>query len=150
MSKSVKIWLIIAASLILIGSILFGGVMTMLNWNFGKLSTNKYEANHYEINEPYQNISIITDTADIVFVVSEDSKCHMGCYEQKSAKHSVTVKDGTLVIEIVDMRKWYEHIGINIGTPKIMVYLPEGEYGNLSISSDTGNVTIPEDFKFAM
>ena len=51
MGKSVKIWLIIAASLVLIGCIAFGGVMAMLKWDFAKLSTAKYETNDYEINE---------------------------------------------------------------------------------------------------
>ena len=45
MSKITKIWLIIAASFVLIGCIIFGGVMTMLKWDFTKLSTDKYETN---------------------------------------------------------------------------------------------------------
>lgn len=149
MSKTVKIWLIIAASLILIGCIIFGGVAAMLKWDFTKLSTNKYETNHYEINEICNNISIVTDTADVAFVPSENSKCSVVCYEQKNVKHSVTVKDSTLVIEGVDSRKWYEHIGINFDAPKITVYIPQGEYGGLSISSNTGDVEIPKDFKFS-
>jgi uncharacterized membrane protein YgdD (TMEM256/DUF423 family) len=37
MSKSVKIWLIIAASLTMIGAIIFSGVMMALNWDFSKI-----------------------------------------------------------------------------------------------------------------
>lgn len=148
MSKKTKIWLIIAASLVLVGGIIFTGVMTVLKWDFLKLSTSKYETNNYEIDENYKNISIVTDTADIVFSPSENLKTSVVCYEQKNIKHSVAVKDGTLVIEIVDTRKWYEHIGINFGTPKITVHIPQGEYGALSVKSSTGDVETPKNFKF--
>ncbi len=148
MSKTVRIWLIIAASLVLVGCIIFGGVMTMLKWDFTKLSTVKYETNDYKIDEDYVNISIITDTADIVFIPSENNESSVVCYEHKNAKHSVTVNDGTLVIKLVDTRKWYEHIGINFGTQKMTVYIPQGEYGALSVKSSTGDVEIPKNFKF--
>ncbi len=148
MSKATKIWLIIAASLVLAGGMLFVGVMTVLKWDFTKLSTSKYETNNYEITENYNSISIITNTSDIVFVPSKDTKTSVSCYEQKNIKHSVTVKDGTLVIKVEDTRKWYEYIGINFGSPKITVSIPSGEYASLSIKESTGNVEIPKDFKF--
>ena len=122
MRTRTKVWLIIAASLVLIGSIVFGGVMSVLKWDFTKLSTVKYENNDYKIHDDYQHISIITDTADIVFVPCESPTTSVSCYEQKNNMHSVSVKDGTLEIEIVDTRKWYEYIGINFGTPKRTVF----------------------------
>ena len=149
MCKGTKIWCIVATALILIGCMIFGGAMTMLKWDFTGLSTNKYETNSYEITENYKNISVVTDTADIVFVSSENSECSVTCYEQKNAKHSVSVKDDTLVIEVVDTRKWYEFIGINFGSPKITVSIPQGEYGALSIRSDTGDVNIPKGLQFS-
>lgn len=148
MSKITKMWLIIGTSLVLIGCIIFGGVMTMLQWDFRKLSTGKYETSDYEITETFKSISIITDTADIVFLPSENANTSVSCYEQRNAKHFVAVKDGALVIQVVDARKWYEHIGINFGAPKITVCIPRGEYGALFVSSGTGNVEIPNDFKF--
>jgi len=148
MRKQAKVWLIIAASLVLAGCIIGGGVMSMLKWDFSKLSTAKYESNDYAINENYKNISIITDTADIMFVPSENLMTSVSCYEQKNTKHSVTVKDGTLVIEVINTRKWYEYIGINFGVPKITIYIPQGEYGMLSVKSSTGDVEIPKDFQF--
>ena len=148
MSERRKIGLVIASSLVLIGGIIFGSVMTMLNWDFTKLSTTKYETNTYEIDEEFSNISIVTDTADMVFVPSENAKSSVVCYEQKNAKHSVTVRNGTLVIEVVNTKKWYEYIGINFGTPKITVSIPQGEYGTLSVKSSTGDVKIPKEFTF--
>lgn len=148
MRKATKIWLIVASAFLLTGLIIFGGMMTMLKWDFKKLSTTKYETNSYEINETYKNISIDTNTADIVFVPSENENTTVTCYEEKNIRHLVSVKDGTLVIERVDTRKWYEHIGINFSTPKITVSLPLGEYGALSVRSSTGDTEIPKQFKF--
>lgn len=148
MRTRTKVWLIIAASFVLVGGIIFGGVMSMLEWDFTKLSTVKYETNNYEITENFNNISIITETSDVVFVPSENQKASVVCHEQKNMKHSVIVQNGKIVIEVVDTRKWYEYIGINFSTPKITVYIPQGEYGKLSIKSSTGDVKIPKEFKF--
>lgn len=148
MSRKTKGWLVIAASLVLVGCIAFGGVMTVLKWDLTKLSTTNYETNEYELYEAYQNISIVTNTADVVLVSCEGPASSVVCYEQKNVTHSVTVKDDTLVIQVRDTRKWYEHIGLSFGNPKITVSLPQGEYGTLSITSDTGDVEVPGDFTF--
>lgn len=148
MGRTMKIWLTIATSLILLGSIIFIGVMAMLKWDFTKLSTNKYETNNHEVTQTFKSVSIDTDTADIIFAPSENELCSVVCYEEENAKHSVTVKNDTLVIEAVDTRKWHEHIGINFAKPKITVYLPENEYVSLIIEEKTGNIEIPNDFKF--
>ena len=148
MSKKTKIMLITAASLVFVGCIIFGGVMTMLNWDFTKLSTAKYETNHHKINEDFTNITVVTNTADIVFVTAENGESNVVCYEQYKMKHSVVVHDGTLEIKVDDTSKWYDHIGIFSGSPKITITIPQGEYGVLSLQSDTGNIQIPEGFNF--
>lgn len=148
MRKATKIWLIVAASLLLVGLMIFGSVMTMLAWDFSKLSTVKYEENTHPIGEKFTNIFIVSDTADIVFVPTEDAQGKVVCLDQSKVKHSVTVTDDTLIIKLNDTRRWYEHIGIGFRTPKITVYIPRAEYGALQIKSHTGNVTIPADFSF--
>ena len=51
MKKGTLVWLIVAAALVLVGAILFGGMMFMIKWDFLKLSTVKYETNIHEIGE---------------------------------------------------------------------------------------------------
>lgn len=135
-----KRWFIAAGSFVLIGCILFAGAMSGLHWDFTQLSTVKYETNSYEITKAYQNISIQTDTADLVILPSKTDNTCVVCHEQETMKHSVTVKDNTLVVEMIDTRKWYEHISIHFGAPKITVYLPKGDYGTLAVKSSTGNI----------
>ena len=142
MSKATKIWLITATSFVLIGCMIFAGVMAMLKWDFRKLSTVKYETNNYEFDEEYKNISVKTNTADIVFEPSENGGTSVVCYEQKNSKHSVSVKDGSLVIELDDKTKWYEHIGINFGSAKITVAIPKGEYDAISVKASTGAISL--------
>ena len=140
MSRTAKIWLLCVS----IGCILFGGVMSLLKWDFTKLATQKYETNEYAIAEAYKDVTILSDTADITFLPAGETR--IVCYEHPSVKHTVSVADGTLTIRAVDERKWYEHIGIFFDSPKITVYLPGGEYGNLHIKESTGEVEIRRDF----
>lgn len=148
MSKKTKNWLLTGFALILIGCILFASTMSTIGWSFMKLSTKKFETNNYILSEPFKNISIMADTADISFVPSKDSEISVVCYETETLRHHVTVEDGRLEIKPVDTRGWYEFIGIGFDTPKITVSLPAGEYGALSVTAATSDVNIPENFTF--
>ena len=148
MKKTTKIWLIIAACFVAAGLVIFTAVMWAYNWDFSILVADKYETNIYEISDDFTNLSFNTDTADITFRLSDDSKCRVVCYEEKKAKHSVATKEDTLFINMVNEKAWYDYIGINFSTPKIAVYLPRSQYADLIIEEDTGDVTIPKDFKF--
>lgn len=148
MNKITKVWLVIGVSLILIGSIIFVGVMTVNKWDFSKLQTNKFETNKYDITEEFRNIHILTDTADVQIVPSDAETYMVECYEQENLLHSVSVKDNTLYIEVSDTRKWYEHIGIVCTTPKITVSVPADEYGKLCVKASTGNVIVDDCFKY--
>ncbi len=148
MSNSTKIWLIIAASLVVLGLVMFSISMSMNHWDFKKLSSVEYETNVYELNDEFNHILINTNTADILFVTSENQNCKVVCYEEKNMKHSVAVKDGVLTINSLNQKNWYEYIGVNFDNPKITVYLPEGQYNSIVIKEDTGDINIPKDFKF--
>ena len=148
MSKTVKIWLIIASVLVVLGLVIFAGVMFAYDWDFSKLSTVTYKTNTYEVSKDFDDISINMDTTDITFVPTDDGVCRVVCHELEKVKHSVAVKDGLLTISTIDTRKWYDHIGIYLGTLKMTVYLPNDKYNDISIETDTGDVLIPKDFAF--
>ncbi len=148
MNRRAKIWLVTATSLVAIGLIIFTVVMALYNWNFTRLSTVEYETKTYKISEEFSNISINTDTADILFDVSSDGTCKIVCNEYKKMRYSAEVTDDTLNVSTTDNRKWYDHIGINFYSPKVTVYLPKTEYNLLSVKESTGDIEIPKDFKF--
>ena len=110
-------------------------------------SLSDYETNIHKINEEFGNVSIKTDTADIAFVPSNDGMCRVACYEDAKSIHSVEIQNGTLMINVVNNKKWYDYIGV-IDSPKITVYLPEKAYSSLVIEESTGDIEISKDFKF--
>lgn len=148
MSKAIKKLFIAAAFLTISGSVIFIGAMAALGFDFSKLSTMKYETNTYEVSGGFDKISIDTDITDIVFARSDDESCKVVCFEAERMKHSVRCSNGTLTIGVNDERKWYEHIGISISSPKMTIYLPQSEYTSLSIDTATGNIDIPKGFNF--
>ena len=148
MSKKTKVWIIIAILLIVIGTLIFGLIMTINNWDFTKLATTVTYKTNRQIDDEFNNISIETDTEDIVFVASQNGKCEVVCNEEENLYYSAEVVDGTLTIKQIDERNWYEYVGITIGKSDIIVYLPETEYKNLLIRGSTGDINIPKDFKF--
>ncbi|MGN1062398.1 MAG: DUF4097 family beta strand repeat-containing protein, partial [Candidatus Scatosoma sp.] len=147
MRKAVKTWLITAAALIVIGGLIFGLTVYSVGGDFTGLGTGRYETNTYEIMEEFSRISIKTDTADIVFIPSDDGKCKVVCDEEKNKRYSVAATDGVLTAEVVDTRKWYERFSW-FASQKITIYLPEAEYSSLHIEGSTGDVEIPNDFSF--
>ena len=149
MKKNTKILIIVAISLVLIGIAIFGGVMMAFKGDFSKLSTVKYVTNTYPIDDEFVDISVESKWADIIFALSEDGKCKVVCHDMENMEYAVAVNDGELSVSVKDQREWYEHISImSFDSAKITVYLPEGEYGKLSINGSTGDVMLPEYFSF--
>ncbi len=143
-----KVWLIIAGVLVVAGLLLFVGIMSVNGWDFSKISTSRYVENTYEISGEFDDIVIDEKTADIEFVLANDGKCKVVCFESEKMKHTAGVENRILNIDIEDSRAWYDYIGINFGSPKTTVYLPEKAYKNLCIDVDTGDVVIPDSFVF--
>lgn len=142
MKKSVKIWLVVAAVLTVVGITLFAGVLAGNNWDFSRFSTDRFETNTYQVTESFESISISVDTTKINFVLTDEDTCSIVCRESEKVKHSVAVQNGTLMIETVDSRKWYDHIGIFVDSPQMTVYLPKTAYTSLFIETDTGDIKI--------
>ncbi|MCQ2449238.1 MAG: DUF4097 domain-containing protein [Clostridia bacterium] len=149
MRTKTKIWLITAAALILIGMILFSVAMSVYHWDFSKLDTQKYKTTTLDIHEDFNNIEITVDTEDIRLVASSDDTCRVVSKSPEKVKCSAEVKNGTLAVKSTDTRKWYEHIGFYLNTSEITVYLPKTEYAALKIKGSTGEVKIPQTYRFA-
>ncbi len=148
MRKKTKIQLLIASFLVVVGALIFVGVMSVSGWDFTKLSTYKFETNTHEITEIYTSIDVSTNEANVELVPSNGEKTSVVCYEKTKIKHSVEIKDGVLKIRAVDRREWYDYIGFAFVSPKITVYIPQGNYDNVTIKTDTGNVKIPDSYSF--
>ncbi len=148
MSNGIKKWLVLAGILVIVGSAIFAAVLALAKFDFQKFNTRKIVTNTYEISEDFANISVDTLTADIIFVPSEDGKCRVECREREKLSHSAEVINGALTVKAQDSRRWYDHIGFFIGKTEVKIYLPKSDYAALNIETDTGNISMPENFTF--
>ncbi len=149
MNKATKICIIVASALSGAGVILFAIGMLFAGFDFGGIDMQRFDMNVHNVQENFEHILIESDTADINLIASDDGNVRVECFEEKKVYHEVFVEDETLNIRIRDHRKWYDHIRLfNFRGPVITVYLPEGEYGDLTIDSHTGDVGIAQAFDF--
>ena len=148
MRKGTKSMIFTAVSLVLTGLLLFAAVMTACDWDFSRLQTASFETVTYEVGEGFRDIRIDTDTALVRFAASEDGMCRVVCQEEENRRFDASVTNGALTVRAVDERKWYEQIGICFQSPEVTVFLPEAEYGLLSIAGSTGDIIIPQGFVF--
>jgi DUF4097 and DUF4098 domain-containing protein YvlB len=148
MDHTTKVILIVGAVLVVLGLIVFAVVMALCHGDLSQLNTTKYITNTHTFREAFTDISVDTDTADILFGVSDDESCKVACKEQENLKHLVSVQNGALSIRVVDERKWYEYIGISLEHPQITVYLPEQAYGALTVHASTADVALPRELGF--
>ena len=142
MKKSEKIWLITASFLVLAGLLLFSVAMTVNGWDFHKLSTVKYDTTIHEIHDDFSAVSVNTDTADLNFLLSEDGKCRVECFESENEKYSVSAVNDKLCINVTDEFDFPKHIQISFHTPKITVFLPKEQYTSLFVKESTGDITV--------
>ena len=143
--KKTWIWIIIAASLMIAGALIFGGTMFATNFEFSE----KFETHEQEISGDVKSVLINTDETGIKILPSEDGKCRVVCVEKKLCHHSVSVTDGELSIKLEDNRKWYDYISFfNFKSPSITVYLPADCIAELKIDAKTADVYIEKDFTF--
>lgn len=102
----------------------------------------EYETHQYEIKENFSDIIISADTADILFIHSENPGIFVVCEEEKNENHFVAVKDNTLQIKVVDNQKWYQEIAVSLRKPLITVFFGRNECGNILLETDTGSILL--------
>jgi len=147
--NTVKILLfVIAASLIMSGLILFTVVMSFNKWDFKEVSTVKYETVTHEIKNEFTSIDIEVKTADVIILPSKDEKTTLDVKQEAKMPFSVEVVDGRLTVKPTNNKKWYDYIGINFGSTRITLYLPEGDYTALNIKGSTSDICVPDNFTF--
>lgn len=148
MKTAKKVWITVAICLIVLGAGVSMCSLAKLDFNFESLATQKAISNEHKITDDFSNIKIDVDTSDIEFVSSQTDECMVVFVENEKTKHNVTVNNNTLLIDVEDNRKWYDHIGISFSEMSITVHLPKEHYDSLNIEADTSDLTIPKDFTF--
>ena len=98
------------------------------------------------ITASFDGIEIISNTADLTFITSDE--CKIEYTTHKRIIYSTEVENGILKIKLEDNRRWFQKIFSFGDSSKLTVYLPTGEYSSLTIKQDTGDINVPADYKF--
>ena len=145
MKKSTIIALIVAFVLIFAGT-----AMLILGLSFADDGTRETTliAREVEITGRFDSIQISSDISDVKFVpYNGTANPRVVLSETESYSHTVAVEEGVLKIEGVDGRDWTDHIGI-FGiieeNPEIKLYLPLKEYKSVQITTETGDMNLPQ------
>ena len=142
--------LIVAAALFVIGIVLVVlGVIFMGN-NSHFISRNDYKSVTVDITDEFSSINVLATTCDVIFEASDDDRIYISALIHEKSDLEASVDNDTLNIKVSDKRKWYDHIGISIGTepPNVVIYLPKGEYEELYVDVTTGDIKIDEAHAF--
>ncbi len=145
MSRSTLVILIVASALTVLGvAICLVGLSIDNTW----LHPETTETTH-EIDESFESVSVNVYTANVTLIATDEPMAKVVCRgETEKLKYSVEVRDGTLFIDVLDTREWYDHISIYSADRSISVFLPRGTYSALDVNSNTGDVYIPNDLRF--
>ena len=98
------------------------------------------------ITASFDGIEIVSDTADLTFVASDE--CKIEYTTHKKILYSTEVDSGILKIKLEDNRRWFQKIFSFGDSNKLTVYLPAGEYSSLTITESTGDIAIPGGYTF--
>lgn len=149
MKKGLKILIIVATLLVIVGFGLFITVLAVNDFDFSKLNTENYVTETYDISEDFNNIEINIETSSVNFVVSEDENTKVTCSETDKLTYNVGVTNNTLTISSVDNRRWYNSFGFfTIRKEAMTIYLPKDTYNALTIKNEVGSIMIPKNFTF--
>ncbi len=136
-----KVW-IIASSCILVGLLtLLIGVIA-IGGDFKKLSTEKYESKQQVVQEEFTSISLDVGASNVTILPSTDGSCTVSYMESKKDVVSISVQEGTLVVQEQDNRKWYQKIGLYFGSRKAVVTLPEKVYESIEVKVGSGEIRL--------
>jgi DUF4097 and DUF4098 domain-containing protein YvlB len=94
----------------------------------------------YEITQEYQNISIVSNTAQIEIKTSENNQTSIICDEHKNRSHSVEVVNNSLSITPTK-RRWYTYLYPCFTTSKITISISK-ELSSLNIKCNTSSINI--------
>lgn len=149
MTKAFKILLIVGASLIFLGGIIFVIGMSVSGWNFKSLSNVTYEPKVYENNsQGIDNIQIEVDTANIEFKSIEGDKIIIE-YNNVLNNKGVVVSELTPnvvgnTLNLKEIKKPYLSFNLLSSENRVTIKLPENKVFSIKAKTDTGDVTIGE------
>ena len=145
MSRSAKVFIMIAVCLIAAGLIVFGAAWFISGGDISKLQPVDYEEVTYPIEGEVARIEIDAAVSDIELRLTEDGSARAECLETEKLRHSVSVENRTLRIVCSGSQSFADNV-LNWGvfrSPRLTLYVPDADYLSLNITAETGKIIIP-------
>ncbi len=145
MKKTWVKWLIGAASLVLVGGIIFAAAMSALNWDFYRLDTTEYEAKTFDASalEPNQIRAVELNVDSFPVVVTSGDAIALNYYEASDSEVVVTVEDDVLKINEKHDYNIFTSSWFNFGRlkKKYELTVPDGTPVNFSGTNSSANLS---------
>lgn len=140
---------IIAISCLVLGMILCVVTLAQGGSDIDIFSTTQFIEDTKTLSSDFSKIRVDTLECDIRFIKTQEDACRIEYRHNAKIDHCFSVENGTLTVNANDQRKWYDHITLfHFRHSEVIVYLPAGHYESVYVSTDTGDVHIPDGFDF--
>ena len=129
--------IILCVSILLVGAIINIGfdIRGLFQADAAKVST---------IADTYENVEVVSDNASITVLPTTNSNTKVeytgNTKQKKKYKFSAKVKGDTLYVELLEKRWNTFQFGINSGSTKLTIYLPEKVYDDINVSTSNGSI----------
>lgn len=136
--------LFLGAALLAAGLLIMASTFFYIKFDFSELNSTDLSQRDVSVEEPFERISIDVDWFDVRVLPQSGTTAQVLAPEGANLHTEISVRDGTLLIELKDVRRWYQRFFSfapgNLGT--VTVYLPSGTYSALKIATDTGDIKV--------
>ncbi len=148
MKKSLLILIIVASALTVLGVIIAGISFALGGFelkNISLLGEYELKPNEHPVFVDFEYIDISTSSENVLILPSPDSKTRIVADETQKVYCTVEVLNNTLKVKYVDARMWFDMVGVQVDVPKVTLYLPEGRYEKLTVSTSSGAIECDSD-----
>ena len=107
----------------------------------------KIDIREYTDESNIEKIVVNTDISDVSVGITDAEKIIITYGESKSIKINISVENGTLTIKEKGSANWFDMLSfIHFGNNefKVKILIPEKALGEISISSDTGDISLED------
>ncbi|MBO4914457.1 MAG: DUF4097 family beta strand repeat protein [Oscillospiraceae bacterium] len=140
---------LIACAVIGVGIVLCLAGFTMEGFNLKNIGSGNAKQKSYSFSEPFTNVEIGAISCDVAFVKTNENEARIESIHGENIEETAEVKGGVLKLTQKQHKKLTGLFNFNLNTvDKVTVYLPQSEYDSLSISTASGDISVPSDFTF--
>ena len=112
-------------------------------------SLDSLVTNQYPVTASFTNISITDYYADVELRLSRDGAIRVTTRDAQDVNHSVEVVNGTLTISRPEPTMGERFFHDDDDDPEVILYLPAGNYGALTVSTTSGDIESAGQLNFS-